>query len=624
MDDDVLVDADDAEEEFIHNPAAIPDIAAAIDAAASVAGQTLDCLALEASRRLSLPLGDPLARQLLELFHHHIAVAMTDPKRAGAELTSVTSAGSKSCYPVPLADAQEDSVEFWRALSAQVSHPLVVGYLHDILFSRRDGDVGAHLSGAVDAYLEAASIPSLAISARTECAMRAWSLSRNSKNYAGAAVSRRLLAQLTEETFANPQPLPGIALPALAALVTPTSTQGPDQFDIDSLLDRAVKKHGTPDHIDYIAQLLQRNVINPLPEVEAKKLRIRSRITAGDSTTVNHLKLYWYNEAARIAGELGVPELRETSVKLMQAIDPADLEWIRFPVDLSPRPYLVEAFVRNITRDHDWRLAIERWLDTSAPSGSYQRNVDSTKTSLSGLIFHSIFPAQQFGAHGLPERSETATGEGVPDSEVRRTEYFNALTMGGMLALALQRIGEYGPAGPEIEEFLRNSLKCNARDAHVMARAILLFWNGQYLETAYLITPFVESGARRLLLLVNAPLYRVEQNKKIGQFPGLGALLPLLEKEGMDEDWIRFIQTLLLPEGQNLRNLIAHGFTYQVDQIHAALLIRAAAVMMLMPNLPPTGEEESLRKRRGSQGRKRSLRQRFAAAVAAARWAFDA
>jgi hypothetical protein len=87
---------------------------------------------------------------------------------------------------------------------------------------------------------------------------------------------------------------------------------------------------------------------------------------------------------------------------------------------------------------------------------------------------------------------------------------------------------------------------------------------------------------RALLLELNEPVYRTAVGDSPGQFPGLGALLPDLVENGFDPDWERFLRTLLLGEGANVRNLVAHGFMDEVDRDKAALVLRALVRLALI------------------------------------------
>lgn len=115
-----------------------------------------------------------------------------------------------------------------------------------------------------------------------------------------------------------------------------------------------------------------------------------------------------------------------------------------------------------------------------------------------------------------------------------------------------------------------------------LARAIHLYWVGEYDACSHLIVPKVEAAARGLLLELNEPVYRSAVGDARGQFPGLGSLLPLLVDNDFDPDWERFLRTFLLSDGRNVRNLVAHGFARDTDPVEAALAIRAGALLILL------------------------------------------
>lgn len=119
--------------------------------------------------------------------------------------------------------------------------------------------------------------------------------------------------------------------------------------------------------------------------------------------------------------------------------------------------------------------------------------------------------------------------------------------------------------------------------SRILAKAFQWFWVEEFESSVHLAAPKIEAAARALLLDANAAIYRTEVGDTDGHFLGLGALLPLLCKEGFDPDWERFFRTLLLSEGMNMRNLIAHGFVDEADEVDAALILRACACMLTLP-----------------------------------------
>ncbi|GAB2992084.1 hypothetical protein [Saccharothrix stipae] len=100
--------------------------------------------------------------------------------------------------------------------------------------------------------------------------------------------------------------------------------------------------------------------------------------------------------------------------------------------------------------------------------------------------------------------------------------------------------------------------------------------------------------------------------------------MPGLLSNDFDPDWERFLRTLLLSDGNNIRNLIAHGFTGTVHPVDAALALRACAVVVLLTNPQAVARDTALVRARlaapvGPRPRRR-LWQRLAAAAQAARF----
>lgn len=85
----------------------------------------------------------------------------------------------------------------------------------------------------------------------------------------------------------------------------------------------------------------------------------------------------------------------------------------------------------------------------------------------------------------------------------------------------------YGiPEKDDIVAFLMDTYSCDQGMATGFTAALRLFWQEEYAASAHLSVPGVEQGIRRLLLLLNEPVCRVEQGKKIGQFPASGLCCP--------------------------------------------------------------------------------------------------
>jgi hypothetical protein len=80
-------------------------------------------------------------------------------------------------------------------------------------------------------------------------------------------------------------------------------------------------------------------------------------------------------------------------------------------------------------------------------------------------------------------------------------------------------------------------------------------------DTASSAVPRIEAAARALALELDQAAYQVARANEPGKYVGLGVLLSILEKVGLDPAWERFLRTFLTgPLGMNVRNDVAHGF----------------------------------------------------------------
>jgi hypothetical protein len=96
--------------------------------------------------------------------------------------------------------------------------------------------------------------------------------------------------------------------------------------------------------------------------------------------------------------------------------------------------------------------------------------------------------------------------------------------------------------------------------------------------------PKVEAAVQAPLMELNEPVDRTQIGDASRQFPSLGNLLLALVDNGFDHDREPFLRTLLLNEGSNIRNRVAHGFLHTIDLVNAALALQACAVMALLTN----------------------------------------
>ena len=116
--------------------------------------------------------------------------------------------------------------------------------------------------------------------------------------------------------------------------------------------------------------------------------------------------------------------------------------------------------------------------------------------------------------------------------------------------------------GAKISSWLSATFDCDPDHVTQFARALDLHWDKKSSDSARISIPLVEARARRLLLLLNEPIYRLEGGASPGRFPDMDFYVGKLEELDLDKDWVRDLWTTLLDPGIKLRNLAAHGFLF--------------------------------------------------------------
>jgi hypothetical protein len=93
---------------------------------------------------------------------------------------------------------------------------------------------------------------------------------------------------------------------------------------------------------------------------------------------------------------------------------------------------------------------------------------------------------------------------------------------------------------------------------------------------------------REIALGLHIPSYSVQRATTTGQYPGLGALLPEIQRRGLDESWFRFLNGFLArPMGDNVRNELLHGFVDDPPESIAVLVLVAVLFLAVGMSLGP-------------------------------------
>jgi hypothetical protein len=193
-----------------------------------------------------------------------------------------------------------------------------------------------------------------------------------------------------------------------------------------------------------------------------------------------------------------------------------------------------------------------------------------------------LFNTVLLGADLLPRKTLVTAEEKYHHEDCQHVSIASE-HWGHVAALGLRRLAEkHGiPGEDELHSFFLDEFHCDPSGARILAKALRHFWSGHHLEAVYLAAPATEAAARRLLRELDEGVYQVQVGKNAGKYPALGTLLDELLTLGLDESWHFFLTWLLLgPDGRNIRNDVAHGFTVDIHPALAALVLRGAAVLI--------------------------------------------
>lgn len=487
--------------------------------------------------------------------------------------------------PAPLSEIPDETCALWAAVAAAAAHPRVRARLHDLLFERRWGDVGSHGAGAVQAYLENAALMDPPPLAAADGLRRAYDLASGiGRDDLVAQVAAEIL-RAASASLDDADPKPGVALRLLGALV---DGRWPAPA-VDALLVRARCQYLDAWNVQSIIGLQRRRVHNDDERKALDRDLVERWLEEADAA--HPLVAVMHREkAAKIARERGLPDLVQRAVLAMQSAAPPELPRIQVEVPSSVTPEEVEEFIDSMVGE-TWWDSVARVVASGPPTGDVDRNRKLAADLAEEHPLQALFPKVRLGGDGLlrysPRSEEDRFDDQLTDLETMALRW-----QGPLMAEALRRAGErHAPAADDVVSAL-HLVGCTGATAAAIGRVVRRFNEGDYEAAAYTGIPLVERQCRELLLAVDAPLYRVQRERKPGTYPGLGALLPLLAERGLEESWYRFLRTLLsAPNGWNLRNEAVHGFVEDVGAAPAGLVLIAVLYLTLLHPRPVDGPE---------------------------------
>ncbi len=483
--------------------------------------------------------------------------------------------------PRSLSEVPPEQCEIWDRAGKLAESPRVRARFHDLLFERRFGKVGEHGIQAAKAYLAVGTADSPPDLEAVDALARAHQLARLMRQDALLTEIREALLFAADQSAQDDGKKPGVFLPLVEVLIDDDCDQ------IDDLL-AFYRTHPKNDAfiIEQIIDLQRARATNDDQRRQLDRDRVEAWLREADRRDPLVAVLH-REKAASIARERGLTELAERVVRIMQAAEPVELPRITVEVPKAVTDDEVEEFINSLVGE-DWWNSVLRQLVNGPPTGNVEANRSSAAELAEQFPLQALFPKVKMGTDGLPRYSPNGD-EDQADDQLAEVELQRLQILGPLFAEALRRAGEqFQPTPGDVEDIL-TQVGCDQPTASSIARAIDRYHRGDSESAVYTALPLIERCCRDLLLLLDAPLYRVQRESAPGQYPGLGFLLSGLRQRGLDPSWHRFIRTFLTASnGLNFRNEALHGFVDSVNESTAAMIL---VILLYLATLQPTPSE---------------------------------
>jgi hypothetical protein len=507
-------------------------------------------------------------------------------ERAGGPFGAMM-AGEGWRIPPALSDITDEDVDAWREAVVAVDHPVAHARLGDLLWERRvQPDPHLAASTACDGLLNIVENEAWRDMYRVRCLSRALELARETRDTARQGTVIERMIAFAEQDLGSQGGGPGLSLGVLRPLVALPTQERPD--GLDDLLQRVADKYGAdPYIIDSVADLRSRLLDNrgrqELRREQVKRWREES--TKGDGM----LRVHRLEQALEIARSYGLNQEADELRRELGAIRPEELGLKRISAELKIPNEEVEHFLRSFEEAANWQEALRVLAVQGPPGGSPQKLADQVDQIMEEHPLQFLFTKALVGPDNATAVFRAATPEDHRRLALAEQRAQHARMWGVFCAQALQRTGRRDdrPARVALTEFLTGDF-IEAEVAERLARAIELFWEEQFDESAHVLVPRLERVLREMARQVGIPVVREPRpDKEVGGVEMLGALLHDLEGAFADPGWHAYLLNLLAdPLGLNLRNSISHGLHGTVGPVDASLLIQAALLLAGMSLKP--------------------------------------
>lgn len=540
---------------------------------------------------------DPRLRPFVFAFGYALHERSSSAReRAGGPYGAMI-AGEGWRFPPALGDISDDDVDAWRVGLAEVVDPRAQARLGDLLWERK-ARPDPHLAAgaACDGLLAVARDDRWRSMDRVRCLSRALELARETRDAARQATVTEHMIDFAEADLGSDGGGPGIPLGVVRPLVALPRSERPE--GLNDLLQRVADKYGADPHIIDAVSDLRARLLDDAEREQVRREQIarwREESTKGDGM----LRVLRLEQALELARTYGFAEEADSIRRELGDIDPDELGLERISAELTIPTEEVDLFLDSFGAAATWEGALQLLAAQGPPGGSPEELADHVDQLMDEHPIQFLFTKALVGPDNATAVFRAATPEQHRRLAVAEQRAQQARIWGSFCARALQRIGQRHdrPSRASLTEFLRGGF-IDPEVAERAARAIELFWDEQFDESAHVLVPRLERILREMARQVGIPVVREPRpDKEIGGVEMLGALMRDLEGAFADRGWHAYLLNLLAdPLGLNLRNSICHGLHGTVGPVDGSLLIQALLLLAGMslksvddPPVPPPG-----------------------------------
>lgn len=499
-------------------------------------------------------------------------------------------------HPPPLASLAQATLDLWSECAARVQNPIARARLNDLCFEARVGNRLKHIRAAIEAYLDVADrYPSEDIDqmrrmrvglGSVHALRRALDIARSTRQEdLGGRVTARLVdkarAALDREDAGA-----GVVLGFLDALAHDRG----DIPELPKLLDAASERYSLDLwNTQAVIELRLARVGNDEQSRSDLLRQSIERLLAETSRVPALHALAFVRDAAERAERYGFADLRDRAVSRLQELATGELGLTRRVTNVSLPREAVEGMIEQLVGLETWQDCLTGLVSLSPPTGEVSQNRIQATNMGSIAPFFSRIATQIIGQDGLPR--VTVSGEEREAYNVVWVEKFRLQVEGPIRAEVLRRAGvKWGiPTEEDAAAFFGQHAHVPSPLAAALGRALIRYFRGDFEGAAFTLVPRIERVAREMLIAIGAPVFRVESRGRPGGFLGLGALLSMLVGYGLNESWLRYIDTFLSrQEGLNYRNELLHGSIDDVGEVNVGLVLIAAIYLAVAVRRGPS------------------------------------